>query len=152
MVGQALVPTKADVGGRERARGSERERARERESETNGWGGYDLATQKATTKLVPSLINNTRLQKSFENLENLKLEPYGGHKAYKMEYFRDSDSLRLLRHIHLRANESITQMKECLLCLQDGRFVGKGTLCVTPCSLFTSAHHPSAWLLYPFPA
>lgn len=151
MVGQALVPTKADVGGRERARGSESER--ERESETNGWGGgYDLATQKATTKLVPSLINNTRLQKSFENLENLKLEQYGRHKAYKMEYFRDSDSLRLLRHIHLRANESITQMKECLLCLQDGRFVGKGTLCVTPCSLFTSAHHPSAWLLYPFPA
>lgn len=112
-----------------------------RERETNGcvcvWGGGDddLATQKATTKLVPFLINNARRKKSFENPENLKLGPYGRYKAHKMEYFRDSDSLRLLRHINFRANESITQMKEYLLQLQDGQLVGKdGTLCVTPCT------------------
>lgn len=91
-----------------------------------------MATQKATTKLVPFLINNTRLKKSFENLKNLKLEPYGRHKAHKMEYFRDSDSSRLLGHINFRANESITQMKEYLLGLQEWQFVGKdGAFCVT---------------------
>ncbi len=55
-------------------RESEREKQRKkwREQERGRWFPY-LATQKATTKLVHFLINNTRLKKSFENQENLKL-------------------------------------------------------------------------------
>jgi len=68
-----------------------------------------LATQKATTKLVHFLINNTRLKKSFENQENLKLKPCGGHKAYKMEFLGD---LLLPGWINFRANEPNAQMKE----------------------------------------
>ena len=63
-------------GERERQKERERERRKQRkkwgEQQKGRWFPY-LATQKATTKLVHFLINNTRLKKSFENRENLKL-------------------------------------------------------------------------------
>lgn len=48
-----------------RERRSEKQRKKWREQQRGRWFPY-LATEKATTKLVHFLINNTRLKKSFE--------------------------------------------------------------------------------------
>lgn len=77
-------------------------------------GGGTAWQHKRPQQTSTLLITNTRLTKSFENVENLKLEPHGRHKASKMEDFRDAESLRLPRHRDFRANESITLMKEYL--------------------------------------
>lgn len=72
VVGVAFFLTKADEEREWEREKVKKEKKREREQQGGQRFPY-LATQKATTKLVHFLINNTRLQKSFENRENLKL-------------------------------------------------------------------------------
>lgn len=93
MVGLALFLTKAD-GTREYKRGRGRKRERCGEQQRRRWF-LCLATQKATTKLVHFLINNTRLRNSFENQENLKLCPCGRHEAEETVHLGDSDGFRM---------------------------------------------------------